>query len=303
MWATNVSRQSVDHRAAAESLSWPRGVANENQLPPPKWYPDPNDPSRWRWWDGGQWTDHFAPRAGSGGTPGVAVTSATAAPEKRSRFARELIGNKDERAAARAERLTARAQATAMFRSRLQPSTQALSHQGNLPSIEQLLTELGLEAPRHPLDEQVEVAGETHHIAGIKKVFRGRSLPISARGTEISEAVCVLVPEPWNTYDSNAVVVAIDGQSVGHLPADVACDYARPLAGLANTGLLATGQARLWAKETAAWSEPASPFSSPKPRSSSGGRADRGSSGWRQPAMRHFRRRGVAPASSSPGQE
>jgi hypothetical protein len=118
-----------------------------------------------------------------------------------------------------------------------------------MPSIEQLLAELGLEAPRHPLDEQVEVAGETHHIAGIKKVFRGRSLPISGQGTEITEAMCVLVPAPWNPYDSNAVAVAIEGHQVGHLPAEVACDYARPLAELANTGLLATGQARIWAKD------------------------------------------------------
>lgn len=26
------------------------------------WYPDPEDPSQWRWWDGRQWTDQRAPR-------------------------------------------------------------------------------------------------------------------------------------------------------------------------------------------------------------------------------------------------
>ena len=26
------------------------------------WYPDPEDPSQWRWWDGRQWTDERAPR-------------------------------------------------------------------------------------------------------------------------------------------------------------------------------------------------------------------------------------------------
>jgi hypothetical protein len=26
------------------------------------WYPDPQDPSQWRWWDGRQWTDERAPR-------------------------------------------------------------------------------------------------------------------------------------------------------------------------------------------------------------------------------------------------
>lgn len=26
------------------------------------WYPDPEDPSQWRWWDGREWTDQRAPR-------------------------------------------------------------------------------------------------------------------------------------------------------------------------------------------------------------------------------------------------
>lgn len=29
---------------------------------PGSWYPDPEDPSQWRWWDGRQWTDQRAPR-------------------------------------------------------------------------------------------------------------------------------------------------------------------------------------------------------------------------------------------------
>lgn len=28
---------------------------------PPGWYPNPNDPSTQRWWDGGRWTEHVAP--------------------------------------------------------------------------------------------------------------------------------------------------------------------------------------------------------------------------------------------------
>lgn len=35
-------------------------------LPAAGWYPDPEDASQQRYWDGQQWTDHRAPAAGSG---------------------------------------------------------------------------------------------------------------------------------------------------------------------------------------------------------------------------------------------
>ncbi|MBJ7470099.1 MAG: DUF4870 domain-containing protein [Solirubrobacteraceae bacterium] len=36
--------------------------------PPPNWYPDPQNPSAQRWWDGSQWTDYERPAATSGAT-------------------------------------------------------------------------------------------------------------------------------------------------------------------------------------------------------------------------------------------
>lgn len=179
---------------------------------------------------------------------------------------RELTGSKEDRVEAKAERLAARVEATATLKARVQEideksaarrvdtasrraASSPASHQGTLPSVQQVLAQLELEPPRYPLDEQVEVAGETFHIAGIKKVFRGRGLPIAARGSEVTDAVCVLVPEPWNPHDSNAVAVAIEGQQVGHLPADVASDYAASLSDLARAGRLVTGEARIWAKD------------------------------------------------------
>jgi Protein of unknown function (DUF2510)/Domain of unknown function (DUF4328) len=32
-------------------------------LPPPNWYPDPQDPTRSRYWDGTRWTEHTHPLA------------------------------------------------------------------------------------------------------------------------------------------------------------------------------------------------------------------------------------------------
>ena len=31
-------------------------------MPGPGWHKDPNDASQWRYWDGQQWTEHYAPR-------------------------------------------------------------------------------------------------------------------------------------------------------------------------------------------------------------------------------------------------
>lgn len=221
---------------------------NVDQLPPAGWYPDHADERQVRWWDGNQWTEHLAPRP-----PEIATTRPPGEAKRRSRFMREFVGNKEEKAEAKAERLTARTEANAALKAKSDPSRRGgrtpSSHQGRLPSLAQMLSELTLEPRRDPLDEQVEVAGETYNIAGIKKVFRARSLPIPSRGLEINDAECVLVPEPWNPHDANAVIVSIDGHQVGHLPADLAEDYAGPLAAIARSGFLVTGDARVWAKD------------------------------------------------------
>lgn len=116
------------------------------------------------------------------------------------------------------------------------------------PNVEQVAAEMRLEEPRHPLDEQVEVPNEQYHVKGIRRVFRDASLPITAKGSTLEDLVCVLVPEPWNPHDPNAVAVLVGGHQIGHLPADLAEDYSPPLLRLARTGVLATGSARIWAK-------------------------------------------------------
>jgi Protein of unknown function (DUF2510) len=175
---------------------------------PAKWYPDPDNASQWRYWDGSAWTGHYAPRGGA-----VATID--------------------------------RSPASSIVR------TDTTPYASGMPTLVGLVAGARLEPPRHPLDEQVEVAGETYHVKGIKKVFREHRRPITDAGCTLEDVQCILAPEPWNPHDSAAVAVMVGQHQVGYLPADLACQYARPLAVLASGGVLATGLARIWAQTNA----------------------------------------------------
>jgi Protein of unknown function (DUF2510) len=175
---------------------------------PAKWYPDPNNASQWRYWDGSVWTEHYAPR-------GVDVLTTDRSP--------------------------------ACLVERTDPPNLA----ARMPTLVELVARARLEPPRHPLDEQVEVAGETYHVKGIKKVFREHRRAITDAGCTLEDVQCILAPEPWNPHDSAAVAVMVGQHQVGYLPSELACHYARPLAVLASGGVLATGLARIWAQTNA----------------------------------------------------
>ena len=115
-------------------------------------------------------------------------------------------------------------------------------------TVQDAVRQFTLESPRFPLDEQVEVVGETYHVKGLKRVYADRGVPITDRGCSIDDAHCILVPEPWNPHDTNAVAVLVGEHQVGYLPAELAVTYAEALGRLARNGTLATGEARIWAK-------------------------------------------------------
>jgi len=75
------------------------------------------------------------------------------------------------------------------------------------PTLAGLVAAARLEPPRDPLDEQVEVVGETHHVKGIRKVFQQVGMTISDGGCTLEEVECILAPEPWNPHDPNAVAI------------------------------------------------------------------------------------------------
>jgi hypothetical protein len=120
---------------------------------------------------------------------------------------------------------------------------------GDQRSVGELASVMALDDRDRPLDEQVEVAGETHYSRHIRAVFKDHEMAITAKGATLREVQCVLVPEPWNDYDPNAVAVLIGTHHVGYLPAELAESYAWPLRRIAEAGRLVPGRARVWAKD------------------------------------------------------
>jgi hypothetical protein len=117
------------------------------------------------------------------------------------------------------------------------------------PTLTALVTTLRLEQPRHPLNQQVEVLGETYHPNAIRRVYEDQAMPIGARGSTLDGLQCILVPEPWNEHDPNAVAVVVGVHHVGYIPAGLAEVYSPPLLRLASVAALATGESRIWAKD------------------------------------------------------
>jgi hypothetical protein len=199
-------------------------------LPPPAWFPDPQDPSQWRWWDGTKWTEHQAPRQST------QVEVAPVSEVVETTVSEVVVVDHTGEATA----VTSVARGFGIRRKKRKEAQQ-------VPTIADVVAQLQREAPRHPLEEQVEVAGETFHVKGIKRVFAEAGVPITSAGSTIESIECILVPEPWNPHDGNAVAVTIGLHHVGYLPADMAPDHAEALAGLAQAKRLATGETRIWA--------------------------------------------------------
>ena len=88
-----------------------------------------------------------------------------------------------------------------------------------------------------------EVAGEYYHAEAWRRFFP-RKLP--AAGVELTDQA-LLIREPNNRHDRNAVRVEVRGQHVGHLPAEDAARYRATLDHLATRGFVVRTHTRLWA--------------------------------------------------------
>ena len=91
----------------------------------------------------------------------------------------------------------------------------------------------------------VDIVGESHYAGAIRSLLGDDFKP---GGAEVM-ATAVLMPEPANEYDPNAVGVRVDGLLVGYLPRDEARRYAPVLGGLVARGLEPQVRARIWGAE------------------------------------------------------
>jgi Protein of unknown function (DUF2510) len=192
-------------------------------LPPPMWCPDPAGTNRLRWWDGSTWTDQYAQVPAP--EPAVSAMPALVTTHKSSQFTDYTLQPTEKQA---------------------MPSSRANGR--NSSPLADVVAAAMLEEPRYPLEEQIEVVGETYRAKDIRRVFEEAGMPVTERGVTLKSVRCILVPEPWNEHDPNAVAVMIGQNHVGYLAADLAASYTDGLQRIARLGRLATGEARIWVK-------------------------------------------------------
>lgn len=98
-----------------------------------------------------------------------------------------------------------------------------------------------------PRTQQLEVAGEWYRAENLRALF-ARHANVSESGTEI-RLPAVLVPDPANPHDPQAVAVFVDGLHVGYMERPDAKRYHRYIAALPGGELVVTS--RQWLRATA----------------------------------------------------
>ena len=90
------------------------------------------------------------------------------------------------------------------------------------------------------------MSGESHYLAAIERLCADTRTG-SAGGPDEFHVTAMLIPEPTNRHDRNAVAVKVGGETVGYLPRDDAAKYSPVLTRLAAQGFLGVVTARIWA--------------------------------------------------------
>lgn len=72
---------------------------------------------------------------------------------------------------------------------------------------------------------KIDVVGESHYVAALEQILTTRGT--ARESYQEVKAPCVLVREPDNPHDPNAVAVQVDGWKVGYIPRENAANLAR----------------------------------------------------------------------------
>ncbi|GAA4674597.1 hypothetical protein GCM10023197_32740 [Gordonia humi] len=99
--------------------------------------------------------------------------------------------------------------------------------------------------------DDVEVVGESYYRQAFADLFIRAGKPLGG----VTWYQAVLVAEPDNPHDENAVAVSVDGHKVGHIPADLAPTIQRDVRAANRRGEQVCVAARIWAAcDDATWS-------------------------------------------------
>jgi hypothetical protein len=184
------------------------------ETPPAAWFPDPEDPTQYRYWDGAAWTEHRAPRSAT------SEQLASAGQDLADGLARGFTavgGWLNQNVATPGQRTFASVAAACQD-----------------------------EPPREPLSHSVELVHAPTDLPGLLPLFASSSVALTPEGGTL-EQQCRFVPNPWDPRDPTGVAVFVGATIVGRFPAADAAAYCPPLAALASCGLLATGTVSIWA--------------------------------------------------------
>jgi len=188
------------------------------QLPPAGWFPDPQDPTQYRYWDGGQWTDHRSPRT-------------SPAADQLTRAGQDL-----------ADGLSRGISAAGSW---MQKNVGSSSAGQTFASVAASCRD---EPPRDPLSHPVDLILRPTDLPGLLPLFAASTtVALTPTGGTI-EDTCRFVPNPWDLADPTGVAVLVGNVLVGRFPPGDAAAYCPPLANLASKNVLATGTVQVWAQ-------------------------------------------------------
>ena len=144
---------------------------------PAAWFPDPEDPTQYRYWDGTAWTEHRSPRTSPAG-------------DQLSQAGQDL-----------ADGLSKGFTAVGGWLNQNVP----MPGQHTFASVAAACQD---EPPREPLSHSVELVHAPTDLPALLPLFAGSSVALTPEGGTLEQS-CRFVPNPWDPRDPTGVAVLV----------------------------------------------------------------------------------------------